>query len=126
MAAIDRVTRVAADLFDSAAAEGARQSRSAKQQLDHWIRVGREVTAHESAARRRIERVLAGEAELSSLTEDERVVANAEIDARIQHAVSTARFGPELRRRGVTTVSLDDDGRLVELTPAGNARVVES
>ena len=30
----DRVTRVAADLMDSAAAEGARQSRSAKQ-LDH-------------------------------------------------------------------------------------------
>jgi hypothetical protein len=37
----DRVTRVAADLMDSAAAEGARQSRSAKQQLDHWARVGR-------------------------------------------------------------------------------------
>ena len=30
----DRVTRIAADLVDSAAAEGARQSRSAKQQLD--------------------------------------------------------------------------------------------
>lgn len=37
--AVDRVTRVAADLVDSAAAEGARQSRSAKQQLDHWARV---------------------------------------------------------------------------------------
>ena len=36
----DRVTRFAADLVDSAAAEGARQSRSAKQQLDHWARVG--------------------------------------------------------------------------------------
>ena len=35
----DRVTRVAADLMDSAATEGARQSRSAKQQLDHWARV---------------------------------------------------------------------------------------
>ena len=39
----DRVTRIAADLMDSAAAEGARQSRSAKQQLDHWARVGRAV-----------------------------------------------------------------------------------
>ncbi|MGZ8745786.1 MAG: TA system antitoxin ParD family protein, partial [Mycobacterium sp.] len=36
----DRVTRFAADLLDSAAAEGVRQSRSAKQQLDHWARVG--------------------------------------------------------------------------------------
>ena len=46
----DRVTRVAADLMDSAAAEGARQSRSAKQQLDHWARGGREV----SVSRRRL------------------------------------------------------------------------
>ena len=42
----DRVTRFDADLFDSAAAEGARQSRSAKQQLDHWARVGRAVSAN--------------------------------------------------------------------------------
>ena len=35
MSDADRVTRVAADLFEAAAAEGARQSRSAKQQLDH-------------------------------------------------------------------------------------------
>lgn len=57
----DRVTRVAADLMDSAAVEGARQSRSAKQQLDHWARVGRAVTSHQTAARRRIEAALAGE-----------------------------------------------------------------
>ena len=43
--AADRVTRVAADLMDSATAEGARQSRSAKQQLDHWARVGRAVSS---------------------------------------------------------------------------------
>lgn len=37
--AVDRVTRVAADLVDSAAAEGARQSRSAKQLAEtiDWV-----------------------------------------------------------------------------------------
>ena len=50
----NRVTRIAADLMDSAAAEGARQSRSAKQQLDHWARVGRAVSSHNSAARRKV------------------------------------------------------------------------
>ena len=39
--AADRVTRFAADLVDAAAVEGARHSRSTKQQLDHWARVGR-------------------------------------------------------------------------------------
>ena len=44
----DRVTRFAADLLDAAAVKGARQSRSAKQQLDHWARVGRAVSSYHS------------------------------------------------------------------------------
>ena len=55
----DKPTRVAVDLFDSAAAEGRRESRSAKQQLDHWARVGRSVSMHQTAARRRVEAALA-------------------------------------------------------------------
>ena len=46
----DRPTRVAVDLLDSAAAEGVKQSRSAKQQLDHWAQVGRAVSMHETSA----------------------------------------------------------------------------
>ena len=80
----DRVTRVAADLVDSAAAEGARQSRSAKQQLDHWARVGRAVSSQQTAARRRVESALAGELELGELSVEEGVVFNAEIAAAIQ------------------------------------------
>src|SRR3954449_7062480 len=87
----DRVTRVAADLLDSAAVEGARQSRSAKQQLDHWARVGRAVSMHDTAARRRVEAVLAGRLPISLVDDEERVVVNAELDASIQrHAQATA------------------------------------
>jgi hypothetical protein len=60
----DRVTRFAADLVDAATVEGARQSRSAKQQLDHWARVGRAVSAQQTAARRRIEAAMAGQLDL--------------------------------------------------------------
>ncbi len=67
----DRVTRVATDLADAAAAEGARQSRSTKQQLDHWVRVGRAVSSQHSASRRRVEAALAGDLELSELTVEE-------------------------------------------------------
>jgi hypothetical protein len=123
-AAADRVTRVASDLFDSAAAEGARQSRSAKQQLDYWARVGREVTFHQSAARRRIERALAGEAPMSNLDDDERLVLNAEIDAEIDVRMAATDFGATLDARGVSTVSLDDEGRLVEHRPDGSSVVV--
>ncbi len=115
----DRPTRVAADLMDAAAIEGQRQSRSAKQQLDHWARVGRAVSAQTSAARRRVEAALAGELDEQALDADERVVFNAELDASISEAARTVRFGEVLAARGVTTVALDEHGRLTRYHPDG-------
>ncbi|HEV7852944.1 MAG TPA: hypothetical protein VGP27_16550, partial [Mycobacterium sp.] len=89
----DRVTRFAADLLDSAAAEGARQSRSAKQQLDHWARVGREVSSQDTAARRRVEAALTGDLELLELNVEEGVVFNAEIAAAIQENLAESNYG---------------------------------
>jgi hypothetical protein len=41
---VDKVTRFSSELVDAAAAEGEREHRSARQQLEHWVRVGREVS----------------------------------------------------------------------------------
>jgi hypothetical protein len=120
----DRVTRFAADLLDSAAAEGARQSRSAKQQLDHWARVGRAVSSRHTAARRKVEAALAGELELAELSEEEGVVFNAEISAAIQERLADADYGTVLAGRGITTVALDEDGQIVEHRPDGTSVVV--
>lgn len=119
----DRVTRVAADLMDSAAAEGARQSRSAKQQLDHWARVGRAVSSQHSVARRRVEAALAGDVPpLRDLTDEEGVVVNAEIAAAIQEHLASADYGAVLGARGgVTTVALDENGEIVQYAPDGSS-----
>jgi hypothetical protein len=122
----DRVTRFSADLLDSAAAEGARQSRSAKQQLDHWARVGRAVSSRHTAARRRVEAALAGELELAELSEEEGVVFNAEISAAIQESLADADYGRVLAGRGITTVALNEDGEMVEHRPDGSSVVVTS
>ena len=122
--AADRVTRFAADLVDSAAAEGARQSRSAKQQLDHWARVGRAVSSRHSAARRRVEAALAGELELTRLSAEEGVVFNAEISAAIQENLSDTDYGRVLAQRGITTVALNEDGEIVERRPDGSSVVL--
>lgn len=58
-----RATRVAADLIDSAAVEGARLGRSPRQQLEHWARVGWAISSHETGARRRIEAAMADDVE---------------------------------------------------------------
>jgi dihydroxyacetone kinase len=120
----DRVTRFAADLVDSAAAEGARQSRSAKQQLDHWARVGRAVSSQHSAARRRVEAALAGELELGELSVEEGVVFNAEIAAAIQENLNRSNYGKLLAKRGITTVALNDAGEIVEHRPDGGSTVL--
>ena len=109
----DRVTRFAADLLESAAVEGARHSRSAKQQLDHWARVGRTVSSHQSAAQRRVEAALAGTLDMVELSPEERLVANAEVDASITERLSAVHYGDVLAGEGVTTVALDGDGHLV-------------
>jgi ParD-like antitoxin of type II bacterial toxin-antitoxin system len=96
--AVDRVTRVAADLVDSAAAEGARQSRSAKQQLDHWARVGWAVSSQHTASRRRVEAALAGQLATSELTVEEGVVFNAEISAAVEESLARTNYGAALAR----------------------------
>ncbi len=120
----DRPTRVAADLMDAAAVEGERQSRSAKQQLDHWARVGRAVSAHSSASRQRVEAALRGALPDRDLTADERVVFNAEVDAAISETTRSVRFGEVLAARGVTTVALDDEGRLTRYHPDGSTSLL--
>jgi hypothetical protein len=120
----DRVTRFAADLVDSAEAEGVRQSRSAKQQLDHWVRVGRAVSSHQTASRRRVEAAMAGGLPLKELTVEEGVVFNAEIAAGIEESLGRTDYGRVLAARGVTTVALNDDGDLVEHHPDGTSVVL--
>lgn len=121
----DRVTRVAADLFEAAAAEGARQSRSAKQQLDHWARVGRAVSSQHSAALRRVQAALAGDLDVADLGAEEGVVFNAEVGAAIEERLADTHYGHRLAAQGVTTVALDDDGRIVEYRPDGTQAVLE-
>ena len=122
----DRVTRFAADLMDSAAAEGARQSRSAKQQLDHWARVGRAVSSQQSAARRRVEAALAGDIAVRELTAEEGIVFDAEISAAIEENLARADYGKTLAARGITTVALDDNGDIVQYCPDGSTTVLTS
>jgi hypothetical protein len=116
----EHVTRFAADLFDAAAAEGARQSRSAKQQLDHWARVGRAVSAQHTASRRRVEAALQGELATTALSLEEGVVFNAEVAAAIEENLAHTNYGQRLAAEGVTLVALDDDGELVEYRPDGS------
>ncbi|MGO4256887.1 TA system antitoxin ParD family protein [Marmoricola sp. RAF53] len=120
----DKVTRFDAALFADAAAEGRRQSRSATQQLDHWARVGKAVTAATSASRNRVEEALAGRVPLADLDANEAVTFNAEVSASVEELLAATHYGEELAAEGITTVALDESGNLVQYRPDGSSSVL--
>lgn len=121
----DKVTRFDAALFEDAASEGRRTSRSATQQLDHWARVGRAVSGATSASRYRVEAAFRGDLSLSVLDHNEGVAFNAEVSASIEELLATTDYGDELAAEGVTTVSMED-GVLVQHRPDGTTSVLTS
>jgi glycine/D-amino acid oxidase-like deaminating enzyme len=119
-----RTTRFSIDLIEAAQSEAARESRSTRQQLDHWARLGMRVSMRSTVARRRIERALAGRVPLAALDDEERAVANAEIDVNIAGASGATSYADQLAREGVTTVTIDEDGRFIERRPDGVTTVL--
>ena len=120
----DKVTRLAADLVASAMAEGERQHRTGRQQLEHWARVGRAVSSRQTAARRRVEDALAGRLPLGELGPEEGTVFNAEINAAIEEQLATTDYGSTLAAQGITTVALSEDGQIIEYHPDGTRTIL--
>lgn len=114
-----RTTRVATDLLAAAEVEARRESRSAREQLDHWARVGMHLSTRSTAARRRIERAIEGDLDFEELTDDEREIANAELSVNISRAANEMSFADRLAAEGVTTVVADAEGNLIERRPDG-------
>lgn len=75
-----------------------------------------------SVANRRVLAAAAGDVQFSSLTADERVVSHALVDARISELAAAQSFGAAARDERRSTVSLDDDGNLIEIAVDGSRR----
>ena len=123
-AAANRPTRVPSDLLDSALVEGAKENRSAKQQLEHWARVGRSVCARQTASRRRVEAALAGGLPVERLSDEEGTVFDSEVESRLEARLRSTDLGAVLAARGVTTVALNERGELTEYRPDGTSAPV--
>lgn len=115
-------TRVTADVAATAASVAPTENRTVTEQINYWVRIGMQVERSTSVAGRRVLAVAAGVAQFSALTPQERTFAHATIDARIAERVAEARFGPAARKSGQVTVSIDDDGTLIEIAPDGSRR----
>jgi len=102
------------------------EHRTAAEQINYWARLGMQVDRSGTITNRRVRSVAAAEAQLAGLDPEERAAAHAVIDASIGAAAGRERFGPAARTAGRASVSLDDDGNLIEIAADGTRRVLES
>src|SRR5512139_2457494 len=91
-------TRVTADVAATAASVAPGEHRTVTEQINYWARLGMQIERSTSVAGRRVLAAAAGEAQLSTLTAEERTVAHATIDARIAERVANERFGRAARK----------------------------
>ncbi len=119
--AASKAVRVDGGIVAAAEAVAALADRSTTEQVNRWARIGWQFSMATSVDQRAIERVVRGEEQLAGLTETERAIANAVIDAEIAERVAAASFGEVERKRGFPTVAIDDEGRLVETAADGTA-----
>jgi hypothetical protein len=115
-------TRVASDVAANASSVAPSENRSVAEQISHWARIGMQVERAGSVANRRILAAAEGRAQFSALTDDERTAAHAVVDARIAELAASQSFGAAARSEGHATVSVDDDGTLIEIAEDGTRR----
>jgi hypothetical protein len=113
---------VNADIAAAAVAVAAAENRTVTEQVNYWAGLGMLLERSASAPGRQMLAAVSGEAQFSTLSAEERLHAHALIDGRIAERVAKQRFGPTARKAGQVTVSVDEDGHLIEITPGGGRR----
>ncbi len=115
-------TRVAGDVVAVASSVAPGEHRTIAEQINHWARIGMQIERSGTITTRRVLAVAAGEDQFSTLNSEERETAHALIDAQIAERAASQRFGPAARAAGHPTVSIDNDGNLIEITAEGTTR----
>lgn len=120
--ATTRPTRIHNDIVTTAASVAATEDRTATEQVNHWARIGMQIERSATMNWRRIRSAATGHTQFNELAAAERSTAHALIDAQIGTRVAGQSFGAAARATGQRTVSIDDDGQLIEIHADGTQR----
>lgn len=113
-------TRVDGDLYDAAKSVGAVASRSAAQQINHWVRIGRELEASPGTSSRDIQRVLAGEADYDKLSDRAQALVRASWDEQVAERLANLDLAAEFTQAGRPWSEADERGGVVHRGAAGS------
>lgn len=113
MTGSSRPTRVDEDLWNAAVADAQVQHRSAVQQINRWIRIGRELESSPGVSQRDVQWVLAGDGSYDDLSEREQAIVRAEWGQRITERREALDFEAEFTESGESWSESDDTGDVV-------------
>ena len=112
-------TRINQDLFDAARTAGELHSRSAAQQLDHWLDSAWVLEASPALTHHAVERVLSGEVPYDALGGPEQALARVAWDEEIAERVSALDFEERLRKTGSAWARQTTTGTSSSVIPPG-------
>lgn len=113
--------RLDAELLETAKLVGARQSRSAAQQIAHWARVGREIEASRSMSAHAIAAVLAGRRSYDTCEPEDQAAVRAEWTNRLDAVADGIDLASEFRATGRRTwIDIAPDGTIVRREASAN------
>lgn len=111
-------TRIDAELFESAKATGAAQSRSAAQQVSHWARIGRELESSTNVSHKSVSRVLAGLDPYDEIGEREQAIVRAKWDEAITARLASIDLAAEFEAAGDSWTDADAAGTVITHSPS--------
>ncbi|MCR1786345.1 ParD-like family protein [Nocardioides carbamazepini] len=106
-------TRLPSDVYESAAEEARRSSRTTPQQIAHWARIGRELERSPQVNHRAIEQVLAGDGSYDLLGEREQAVVRGAWSARVSALRAGLNYESEFVASGESYSEADEAGNLI-------------
>jgi len=106
-------TRLPADIYESAAAQAAADSRTVPQQLAHWARIGRELEMSPQVNHRAVTQVLAGDGSYDRLGEREQAVVRGAWAGRVAALRESLDYAAAFAAAGEPYSEADEDGNVV-------------
>lgn len=103
-------TRLPHDVYEQAAAEAQRSSRTTPQQIAHWARIGRELEQSPAVNHRAIVRVLAGDADYDTLSEREQALVRADWAEQEMATREGLNYAEQFASAGDSWSEADADG----------------
>lgn len=112
------------DIAAAARAESRLMNRSMTEQVEYWARIGRALERMPGVSLDRVRAVLQSGSDYDDLNADERALALGALESLVFNPKGDRELQREKSRSGLPYTVVDEEGRVIEVSPNGRKRVI--